>query len=340
MSSAKILVTGGAGFIGSHMCTALSEASIEYVIIDDFSNSEAGVIHRLEEICSHKITYIAGSLLDEDLLDKAFSLHKFTGVIHFAAKKAVAESVSVPLSYYTTNLQGTLNLLKAMERFDVKQLVFSSSATVYSETHQPPYNESSPVGPSNPYGRTKLMTEQILADISAADSSWSIACLRYFNPIGAHPSGLIGENPTGIPNNLLPFIAQVAEGRRDALNIYGNDYPTEDGTGVRDYIHVMDLAAGHLAALDYLQTRTGMIVVNLGSGKGTSVLSMVKAFESASGQKININITDRRPGDLPATWADPDRASHLLSWKTSKTIHDMCTDIWRWQCFAKANLNP
>jgi len=335
MARRKILVTGGAGFIGSHMCTALSEAGIDFVILDDFSNSNPSVIDRLQVICAHEIKLVEGSLLDEKLINEVFSNYNFTGVIHFAAKKAVGESVSLPLEYYTTNLQGTLCLLNAMKKFGVKTIVFSSSATVYSENHQPPYDESSPLGPSNPYGRTKLMTEQVLEDLSSSDPSWNIACLRYFNPIGAHHSGMIGEDPQGIPNNLLPFIAQVAEGRRSELNVYGADYSTKDGTGVRDYIHVMDLVHGHLAALEYLENHGGLITVNLGSGQGTSVLEMVKAFETASEQRVKLNITDRRPGDLPASWANPSKAEKLLKWKTNKTTSDMCNDIWRWQCFSK-----
>lgn len=326
-----ILVTGGAGYIGSHTCVALIESGHEVLVLDNLSNSKASAIDRIVQICGKRPLYVQGDVRDAALLDKLFGSYAISAVIHFAGLKAVGESVEKPLEYYDNNVQGTLNLLAAMKRADVKTLVFSSSATVYGNPQQLPIVESFPLSATNPYGRSKLMVEEILGDLYRAAPDWNIARLRYFNPVGAHASGLIGEDPKGIPNNLVPFISQVAVGMRDKLSVFGSDYPTVDGTGVRDYIHVTDLADGHIKALVYLNKNGGLLTVNLGTGNGFSVLEVVRAFENASGKKIPYEIVARRDGDIAACWADPTLAKALLNWTATGTIEDMCKDSWNWQ---------
>lgn len=338
-ANAKVLVTGGAGFIGSHTCTLLIDAGYEVIIYDNFSNSLVSVVDRISEICNRPVQYIIGDLLDKEKLKKAFTEHTISAVLHFAGLKAVGESVAKPIDYFITNVEGTLNLIKAMQHSNVKTLVFSSSATVYGANAVVPYTEDSPLGPTNPYGSSKLMVEQILKDLSASDPEWRIACLRYFNPVGAHPSGLIGEDPMGTPNNLLPYVAQVAEGRREKLSVYGGDYPTPDGTGVRDYVHVMDLAQGHVSAMNYLMNYKGLLTLNLGTGVGLSVLDIVKSFESSTGAKVPYELVSRRPGDLAAYWSDPRKAETILSWKAKRNIQDVCQDIWRWHSYNKKFIN-
>lgn len=327
----SILVTGGTGFIGSHACVALVQAGHEVVIFDNLSNSDAGVIDRLEAITGKRPTFVRGDIRDALALDRVFSEYPIGAVMHFAGLKAVGESSEKPLDYYDNNLNGTLQLLGAMSRTNVHTLVFSSSATVYGDPASVPIREDFPRSATNPYGRTKLMIEDILDDVHRANPHWRIARLRYFNPVGAHESGLIGEAPQGMPNNLLPYIAQVAAGQREFLNVWGNDYPTPDGTGVRDYIHVCDLADGHVAALNYLARKGGMLTVNLGTGRGYSVLEMVKAFEKASGRPIPYQIGPRRAGDSAQCWADPALARQLLGWQASRDLASMCADAWRWQ---------
>lgn len=327
----RILVTGGAGYIGSHTCVALMQAGHEVVVLDNLANSKRSVIERIGRITGREPAFVEGDVRDRALVMSTLRQHDIGGVIHFAGLKAVGESVAQPLGYYDCNVFGTVALCQAMASAGVKTLIFSSSATVYGERASVPYREDAPTDPSNPYGRTKLMVEQILGDLHRSDAAWRIACLRYFNPVGAHESGLVGEEPDGIPNNLMPFIAQVAAGRRDRLSIFGGDYPTHDGTGVRDYLHVVDLAEGHLAALDYLQREGGMLNVNLGTGHGQSVLEMVKAFERASGLAVPYDIVARRSGDIAAFWADPSLAENLLGWKATRDIDAMCRDTWRWQ---------
>ncbi|MFA5913370.1 MAG: UDP-glucose 4-epimerase GalE [Burkholderiales bacterium] len=326
-----ILVTGGTGYIGSHTCVALAKANHDIVIVDNLSNSRAKVIDRLESLCGKRPQFIQGDVRDAALLDRIFAGHPISAVIHFAGLKAVGESVAKPLEYYDNNVRGTLELLAAMRRANVKALVFSSSATVYGDPASMPIREDYPRSATNPYGRSKLIIEDILADLYHAESDWRIARLRYFNPAGAHESGLIGEAPQGIPNNLIPYIAQVASGQREFLNIFGNDYPTEDGTGVRDYIHVTDLADGHVAALKYLNEIDDLLTVNLGTGQGYSVLEMVKAFAQASGQPVPYRFAPRRPGDIAQCWADPSLAGQLLGWKATRGLDTMCADAWRWQ---------
>ena len=326
-----VLVTGGAGYIGSHACVALTEAGYDVVVLDNLCNSDALAMERLLEICAKKPTFIHGDIRDGDDLDRLFQAHNIVAVLHFAGLKAVAESVDQPLEYYDNNVAGSLILLAAMQRAGVENIVFSSSATVYGDPASVPIRESFPLAPTNPYGRTKLMVEHILADWQAANPRRSIGRLRYFNPVGAHPSGLIGENPLGFPNNLMPFVAQVAVGQRDKLHVFGGDYATPDGTGVRDYIHVMDLVEGHVSALDYVCERPGLHTINLGTGNGVSVLEMVGAFERASGRAIPYEIVDRRPGDIAAYWADPELAQVLLHWKAYRGLAQMCEDAWRWQ---------
>ncbi|QEL66275.1 UDP-glucose 4-epimerase [Oryzomicrobium terrae] len=333
-----ILVTGGAGYIGSHTCVALAEAGHRVSVLDNFTNSSPRVMERLALLTGTAPQLIEGDVRDRVDLDRLFAADSVDAVIHFAGLKAVGESVADPLAYYDNNVAGTLTLLGAMARAQVKTLVFSSSATVYGDPATVPIREDFPLAATNPYGRTKLMVEEILADLYRADPSWKLARLRYFNPVGAHASGLIGEDPRGTPNNLLPFIAQVAVGRRERLTIFGDDYPTPDGTGVRDYIHVMDLAEGHLAALDALARRPtseGMITVNLGTGHGVSVLGMVRAFEAASGRSIPFQVASRRPGDVASCYADPSRAQALLGWHARRGLAEMCQDAWRWQ-----SMNP
>ena len=328
----NILVTGGAGYIGSHTCVELLNAGYGVVVVDNLCNSNAKSLERVEELTGRKITFYRGDVRDKALMDKIFAENEIAAVIHFAGLKAVGESVAQPWRYYDNNLNSTLVLTKAMEEAGVKNIIFSSSATVYSGDNEMPLREDSRTGGcTNPYGWTKYMTEQILSGMCTADSSWSVALLRYFNPIGAHESGRIGEDPRGIPNNLMPFITQVAVGRREYLSIYGNDYPTPDGTGVRDYIHVVDLAKGHVAAIDYLMSHTGEGVFNLGTGHGYSVLDMVHAFEEANGVKVPYEIAPRRPGDLPTCYADPAKSREVLGWAATHDQNDMCRDSWHWQ---------
>ncbi len=326
-----ILVTGGTGFIGSHACVALAQAGHELLILDNLCNSRADVVERLAGICGRRPLFVEGDVRDAARLDEVFDRHSIRAVIHFAGLKAVGESVAKPLEYYDNNVHGTLQLLAAMRRAQVRSFVFSSSATVYGDPASVPICEDFPRSATNPYGRCKLMVEDILADLHLAEPDWRIARLRYFNPVGAHASGLIGEDPQGLPNNLMPFVAQVAAGRRAFLNVWGKDYPTPDGTGVRDYIHVVDLAEGHVAALDYLDRQGGMLTVNLGTGRGYSVLEMVQAFARASGREIPYRIAARRPGDIAACWADPGLANRLLGWKATRSLEQMCADAWRWQ---------
>lgn len=327
-----ILVTGGAGYIGSHTCVALAQAEQEFLVLDNFCNSHTSVLERIGQITHSAVPWVQGDVRDAALLQSLFSRYPIRAVIHFAALKAVGESVRQPLPYYDNNLSGTVALLQAMQSANVRTLVFSSSATVYGEPAELPIREDFALSATNPYGWTKRMMEQVLADVDASEpDQWRIARLRYFNPVGAHESALIGENPQGIPNNLMPYIAQVAAGQRAQLSIYGNDYPTPDGTGLRDYIHVCDLAQGHVAALRYLDQHSGLLTVNLGTGQPTSVLQMVQGFEQASGRRVPYQVVARRPGDVAACWADPSRAAHLLGWRAQRSVQTMCEDAWRWQ---------
>ncbi|MET3406373.1 UDP-glucose 4-epimerase [Priestia aryabhattai] len=327
----EILVTGGAGFIGSHTCLELIKANYKIIVVDNLSNSSTESLQRVEELTNGQITFYECDLLDRKSLVEVFEHHEIKAVIHFAGLKAVGESVSIPLHYYHNNITGTLVLCDVMQQFEVKKIVFSSSATVYGIPEQVPINERFPLGSTNPYGRTKLMIEEILRDLVTSDPEWSIALLRYFNPIGAHESGMIGESPNGIPNNLMPYITQVAVGRLGNLNIYGSDYPTSDGTGVRDYIHVVDLALGHLKALEKVLLTTGVDAYNLGTGKGYTVLEMVETFEKVSKKRIPYNIVERRPGDVAMCYADPSKAKKELGWIATRGIEEMCKDSWRWQ---------
>jgi len=325
----KTLLTGGAGYIGSHTAIELISHRHDVVIFDNFSNSHPEAIRRVEQITGRTIAVINGDVRDQVALEQALREHGIDSVVHFAGKKAVGESSTHPLDYYDNNVNGTLVLLRAMQSLAIHKLVFSSSATVYGTPQYLPYDEKHPTAAMNPYGRTKLMAEEILADLAHSDSKWSMAVLRYFNPIGAHPSGLIGEDPADIPNNLLPYIAQVAVGRRDKLQIFGGDYNTPDGTGVRDYLHVVDLARGHVKALEKLEP--GVMTFNLGTGKGFSVLDVLHAFEKACGKAIPYAITERRPGDLPSYYADPEHALKTLGWQAEHDLDTMCADTWRWQ---------
>ncbi|MBS0342843.1 MAG: UDP-glucose 4-epimerase GalE [Proteobacteria bacterium] len=328
-----VLVTGGAGYIGSHTCVALAAAGFEPLILDNYANSSPRVLERLARIGGGRAPRaIQGDVRDRALLDRLFAENSVKAVIHFAGLKAVGDSVSQPLSYYDNNVNGSLVLAAAMQAAGVKTLVFSSSATVYGEPERTPTPETAPLSATNPYGRTKLMVEQILVDLQHADPSWNIGLLRYFNPVGAHQSGLIGEHPKGKPNNLMPFVSQVAVGVRERLTVHGNDYPTVDGTGVRDYIHVLDLAEGHVAALRHALARPGLFAVNLGTGQGASVLEVITAFERATGKKIAYEIGPRRPGDVPASVADTALAGSLLGWRAQRGLDQMCADSWRWQC--------
>ncbi len=327
----QVLVTGGAGFIGSHTVVELA-ATHDVVIVDDFSNAVPEAVQRVRELTGAEVVVHELDLRDQDGLRAVFAAHQLDAVIHFAGKKAVGESVAQPLEYYDNNLTGTLSLLQVMQEYAVRRLVFSSSATVYGAQAPVPMTEDLPTSATNPYGWTKVMIEQMLRDLAVADPSWRIALLRYFNPVGAHSSGRIGEDPADIPNNLMPFIAQVAVGRREKLQVFGDDYDTPDGTGVRDYIHVVDLALGHLAALAKLgQTEHPLSVWNLGTGQGTSVLELVAAFERASGRQIPYDVVARRAGDIAASYADPSRAQAELGWRAERTVDDMCADTWRWQ---------
>jgi UDP-glucose 4-epimerase len=326
-----ILVTGGAGYIGSHTCVELLEAGYQIVVIDNFLNSKPSVLKRVEDITGKPAPCVEMDIRDRTALEAVFAEHAIDAVVHFAGLKAVGESVAEPLRYYENNVFGSLVLLQTMAKFGVHTVVFSSSATVYGEPPSVPIREDFPLSPTNPYGRTKLMVEDILRDLAVADSPWRIALLRYFNPVGAHQSGLIGEDCNGIPNNLMPYIAQVAEGRREKLSVFGNDYATVDGTGVRDYIHVVDLAQGHVKALEKLATQTGMLTYNLGTGQGYSVLEMINAFEKASGCPVPYQFTPRRPGDIAVCYADPARAQRELGWQANRGLEQMCSDVWRWQ---------
>jgi UDP-glucose 4-epimerase len=327
----SILVTGGAGYIGSHTCVELLQAGYDLVVIDNFSNSKMDSLNRVKELTGKDVTFYEVDLLNRDDVDKIFNQHSIEAVIHFAGLKAVGESVSLPLRYYHNNITGTLVLCDVMKQYGVKNLVFSSSATVYGMPETGPISEDFPLGATNPYGRTKLMIEEILRDVYVADEGWSIALLRYFNPIGAHESGRIGEDPNGIPNNLMPFITQVAVGKLKQLSVFGNDYPTIDGSGVRDYIHVVDLAHGHLKALEKVMSSNGVEAYNLGTGTGYSVLEIVNAFEKASGVQIPYQIVDRRPGDIAVCYADATKAKNELGWVATRGIEEMCRDSWKWQ---------
>jgi UDP-glucose 4-epimerase len=327
----KILVTGGAGYIGSHTCLELLEAGHEVVVVDNLMNSKEESLKRVQEITGKPLIFNLVDLLDRHALKDIFTRHRIDAVIHFAGLKAVGESVQIPLKYYHNNITATLILCEVMTEHSVKNLVFSSSATVYGDPASVPIREDFPLGPTNPYGRTKLMIEEILKDIFVSDPSWNIALLRYFNPIGAHESGRIGEDPDGIPNNLVPYISQVAVGRLQELKVFGDDYPTPDGTGLRDYIHVVDLAQGHLYALDRLLAGNGVITYNLGTGRGYSVLEIVSAFEKACSKKIRFQIVGRRDGDIAVCYADPSKANRDLGWAAKRGIDEMCIDTWRWQ---------
>ena len=339
----KILVTGGAGYIGSHTCIALHQAGYDVVVYDNLSNSSIEAINRASKLAGQPIEFIEGDIRDAKLLKQVFAEHDFFGVIHFAGLKAVGESVAKPLLYYNNNVSGTIILLEVMAEANVKNLVFSSSATVYGDPEVLPIDETSPRSCTNPYGQSKLTVEHILQDLAATNDSWNLIPLRYFNPVGAHPSGQIGEDPNDIPNNLMPYISQVAVGKLEKLSIFGNDYPTVDGTGVRDFIHVTDLAQGHVAALNYLQQQlslsqtssVGFLPINLGTGKGTSVLELVTAFSEVSGQDIPYQFSARRAGDIASCYASADKAKELLGWEAKLSITEMCQDTWRWQ-----SINP
>ena len=334
----KILVTGGAGYIGTHTCIALHEAGYDMVVYDNLSNSSPEAINRVSTLIGQPIEFIEGDIRDVEMLRQVFASHKFFGVIHFAGLKAVGESVAKPLLYYNNNVSGTITLLEVMAEYNVKNLVFSSSATVYGDPETLPIDENSKRSCTNPYGQSKLAVEYILEDLAVSADNWNLISLRYFNPVGAHLSGQIGEDPNDIPNNLMPYISQVAVGKLEKLNIFGNDYPTTDGTGVRDFIHVTDLAAGHVAALNYLERQVvpvGFLPINLGTGKGTSVLELVTAFSNVSGQSIPYQLAERRAGDIASCYASADKAKNLLEWQAKLSITEMCQDSWRWQ-----SMNP
>ncbi len=325
------LVTGGAGYIGSHTVVELSTSGWDVVVLDNLSNASAESLRRVERITSRAVPFVQADIRDEAALDDVLRSRRFDAAIHFAGLKAVGESVSDPLAYYDNNVAGSATLLRALARADVRRIVFSSSATVYGDPQHVPIDEDAATGPTNPYGRSKWMIEQMLQDLAASDPRWSVAILRYFNPVGAHESGLIGEDPRGTPNNLMPFVSQVAVGRRPALQVFGGDWPTPDGTGVRDYIHVVDLARGHLAALERLLSQPGTFTTNLGTGTGCSVLEVVRAFERASGRKVPYRVVERRAGDVALCYADPQRAERLLGWRAQYDLQRMCVDAWRWQ---------
>ena len=327
-----ILLTGGTGYIGSHTAVELLNSGHEVILADDLSNSRSSVVDRLETITGKRPVFYQADVTDRAAMDRIFSAHPMEAVLHFAGFKAVGESVQKPVAYYRNNIDATLTLLEVMAKYGVKRMIFSSSATVYGQSEEVPFSEDAPCpGCTNPYGRSKHMIEQILRDAAAADHEMSVVLLRYFNPIGAHASGLIGEKPNGIPNNLMPYVTQVAAGVLDRLRVFGNDYPTHDGTGVRDYIHVVDLAKGHMAALTYSMTHTGCEAINLGTGVGYSVLDLVKAFEAANGVAIPYEIAPRRAGDIATCYAATEKAARLLHWRAEKTLEDMCRDAWRWQ---------
>jgi UDP-glucose 4-epimerase len=327
----NILLTGGAGYIGSHTAVLLLNAGHKVFIVDNFCNSHASTISIIEKITEKTLTYLEGDIRDTNLIIELLESRKVEAVVHLAGLKSVGESAERPLEYYANNVQGSISLLQAMQATGVDKLVFSSSATVYGSPQYLPIDEMHPTAPTNPYGQTKLQIEQILQDICWANKNFRVANLRYFNPVGAHESGLIGENPIGIPNNLMPFVAQVAAGKQKSLSVFGGDYPTADGTGVRDYIHVMDLAEGHMAALDFLNNNQGMSTFNLGTGSGHSVLEVVRAFESKSGKKIPLQIVPRRAGDIASCYADAKKANLILNWSSKYSLDDMCLSAWRWQ---------
>lgn len=329
--SKSILVTGGAGYIGTHTCLQLFKAGYELVVLDNFANSSPEALRRVEQLSGRSVALVEGDLNDRELLDRLFSEHDIYAVIHFAGLKAVGESVAQPLRYYQNNVAGTLTLCQAMQAAGVKNMVFSSSATVYGEPASVPIREDFPTSATNPYGRSKLMIEEMLGDLYIADNEWNIALLRYFNPVGAHASGLLGEDPRDIPNNLMPYISQVAVGRREHLSVFGSDYATHDGTGVRDYIHVVDLAAGHVKALEWLGKKPGLKAFNLGTGVGYSVLDMLQAFEKTSGKPVPYKLVDRRPGDVAICYADASLAERELGWCAKLGVEAMCEDTWRWQ---------
>jgi UDP-glucose 4-epimerase len=326
-----ILVTGGAGYIGSHTCLKLMEAGHEVVLLDNFCNSHRGVLEGLWAIAGKAVELVEGDVRDAALLSKVFASHDISAVIHFAALKAVGDSVQRPLDYYDNNLNGSLALLKAMREAGTKTLVFSSSATVYGNPVHVPVREDAPLAPTNPYGHSKRMVETVLETLYQADATWRVARLRYFNPVGAHESGLIGENPQGVPGNLMPYVARVAAGKLPKLQVFGGDYSTRDGTGVRDYVHVMDLAEGHVGALEYLRMRGGLLTLNLGGGRGHSVLELVHTFEEACGCRVPFEVVPRRPGDVAECWADTGAALQTLGWKPQRDLATMCMDAWRWQ---------
>jgi len=327
----KILVTGGTGYIGSHTCVELLEAGHDIIVVDNLSNSKYESLNRVRRITDKTLEFYKVDLLDRNDLNSIFKSHKIDTVMHFAGLKAVGESVSIPLQYYHNNITGTLTLCEVMEENNVRNMVFSSSATVYGNPHKVPITEDFPLSATNPYGRTKLMIEEILKDLHTSNDNWNIVLLRYFNPVGAHPCGLIGEDPNGIPNNLLPYISQVAIGKLSRVSVFGNNYPTKDGTGVRDYIHVVDLATGHLKALDKILSKSGVSIYNLGTGQGYSVIEMIEAFRKASCKDIPFEIVDRRPGDIASCYADASKAKEELGWAATKNIDQMCEDAWHWQ---------
>ena len=331
MSSRKVLLTGGAGYIGSHTLILLIESGYEVVVFDNFSNASKESISRVEKIVGQKIVVIEGDIRSREDLEKVFTQHSIDSVIHFAGLKAVGESVEKPLKYYDNNVNGTVILCEVMAKYNCKSIVFSSSATVYGDPHTVPIKEDFPLSATNPYGRSKLMIEEILRDLYVSDKEWKVVLLRYFNPVGAHSSGTIGEDPNGIPNNLMPYIAQTAVGKLSCLGVFGDDYDTVDGTGVRDYIHVVDLAQGHVNALDRIEKFTEVMTINLGTGKGYSVLEMVKAFERASGKEVPFCIAPRRAGDIASCYSDPSYAKEILGWNAVRGIDEMCQDGWRWQ---------
>ena len=327
---ATILVTGGCGYIGSHTVLELLNKGYDVVVVDNFSNSSFESIRRVQKITGREVTFYEADIRDVEAMEKVFQSHTFDAVIHFAAFKAVGESCKLPLKYYENNISGTVSLLKIMEKYNVKKIIFSSSATVYGDPQYLPLDENSPLSTTNPYGSTKLMMEMIMQDLYKADKEWNIILLRYFNPVGAHESGCIGEDPKGIPNNLMPFVAQVATGKLACINVFGNDYDTPDGTGVRDYIHVVDLANGHIAAIERCN-EAGVHIYNLGTGIGYSVMDMIKAFEKACGKALPYKICDRRPGDIAACYAAPDKAKKELGWEAKYGIEEMCATQWKWQ---------
>lgn len=331
LMSKKILVTGGAGYIGSHTCLLLLEAGYEVVVVDNLSNSSLESLRRVEKLTDKYIRFYKVDITNSTELNKVFAEHQFESVVHFAGLKAVGESSQIPLTYYQQNVHGSITLLEVMAKNGCKRIVFSSSATVYGDPASVPINEDFPISATNPYGRTKLFIEEIMRDLSVSDNDWQIVLLRYFNPVGAHISGKIGEHPQGIPNNLMPYISQVAVGQREKLSVFGSDYPTVDGTGVRDYIHVVDLSDAHVKAIQKINALQGVTTLNLGTGTGYSVLQMVKAFEVGSGKRVPYELVERRPGDIAECWADPSKAKSVLGWQATKGLKEMIEDTWRWQ---------